>query len=394
MNDFNLRKELLVNQYKEITDRKNIVDDQFVNGIFERYKNPILTADHVPLNWRFDFNPRTNPYLLERLMVNSVFNSGAIEIGGKILLVNRIEGADRKSFFAIAESETGIDGFRFWDSPMRIPEIDPPDVSIYDMRLVAHEDGWIYGTFCSDRKDPRVVDMELYKPFASAAIARTKDLINWERLPNLITSTAQQRNAIIHPEFIDGKYGFYLRPQDDFMEVGKSQGIVWGECDNIENPVVIDKHLIDKREFSTIKSLKNGPGAPPLKTDIGWIHIAHAVRNTACGMRYVLYVFVCDLEKPWKVIHRPGGYLIAPEGMERVGDVSNVLFSAGSVLKSDGTIFIYYASSDTRMHVAKTNINRLMDYAINTPEDPLLTAKCVEQRIFLIEKNRYFWKSE
>jgi 4-O-beta-D-mannosyl-D-glucose phosphorylase len=390
---FNERKTILSNQYRELIDRENKVNDSFSHGIFERYQYPVLTPDHVPLNWRFDFNHETNPFLLERLRVNSVFNSGAIMIDDRVVLVARIEGADRKSFFAIAESTSGVDQFKFWDKPIRIPENEDPDVNIYDMRLTRHEDGWIYGVFSSERKDPVERPGELFLPFATAAIVRTKDLVNWERLPDLKTrSSPQQRNVVLHPEFVDGKYGFYTRPQDAFMEAGLAEGIGWGFCDDMTSPAIVDDEIIiDRREFNTIKSAKNGAGAPPIKTEIGWLHIAHAVRNTAVGLRYVLYLLVCDLKEPWRPVYQPGGYLMEPRGWERVGDVSNVLFTNGVVLKEDGTLLIYYASSDTRLHVASTSLDRILDYAVNTPEDPMRSALCVDQRIELIERNRPFW---
>ncbi len=393
MNNINFveRKTNLINRYQELIDRKNLVVDSFNHGIFERYQYPILTNEHVPLNWRFDFNPEDNPHLLERLRVNSVFNSGAIATDNGVLLIARIEGVDRKSFFAIAESANGIDQFKFWDKPVIIPETENPDINIYDMRLTRHEDGWIYGVFSSEREDKVKSPGVLFAPFATAAIVRTKDFENWERLPDLRTKSAQQRNVVLHPEFVDGKYGFYTRPQDGFMEAGLAEGIGWGLCEDITSAVIDNEVIIDNREFNTIKSAKNGAGAPPIKTEIGWLHIAHAVRNTAVGLRYVLYLFVCDIDEPWRVVYQPGGYLIEPRNWERVGDVSNVLFTNGLVLNENGTLFIYYSSSDTRMHVATTNLDRILDYAVNTPKDPFRSSLCVEQRIELIEKNRKFW---
>ena len=385
------RKANLINRYQELIDRKNLVVDSFNHGIFERYQYPILTNEHVPLNWRFDFNPEDNPYLLERLRVNSVFNSGAIATDNGVLLIARIEGVDRKSFFAVAESANGIDQFKFWDKPVIIPETENPDINIYDMRLTRHEDGWIYGVFSSEREDTAKSPGVLFTPFATAAIVRTKDFEKWERLPDLRTKSAQQRNVVLHPEFVDGKYGFYTRPQDGFMEAGLAEGIGWGLCEDITSAVIDNEVIIDNREFNTIKSAKNGAGATPIKTEIGWLHIAHAVRNTAVGLRYVLYLFVCDIDEPWRVVYQPGGYLIEPRNWERVGDVSNVLFTNGLVLKENGTLLIYYSSSDTRMHVATTNLDRILDYAVNTPKDPFRSSLCVEQRIELIEKNRKFW---
>lgn len=388
---FNERKANLISRHQELINRENLVDDSYSHGIFERYQYPILTYEHVPLNWRFDFNPEDNPYLLERLRVNSVFNSGAIATDDGVILVARIEGSDRKSFFAIAESKTGVDQFRFWDEPIKIPETENPDVNIYDMRLTKHQDGWIYGVFSSERKDPEKRPGVLFQPFATAAIVRTKDFVTWERLPDLRTRSPQQRNVVLHPEFVNGRYGFYTRPQDAFMDAGLAEGIGWGLCEDITSAIIEDEVIIDHREFNTIKSAKNGAGAPPIKTEIGWLHIAHAVRNTAVGLRYVLYLFVCDIEEPWRVIYQPGGYLIEPRDWERVGDVSNVLFSNGLVLQEDGTLLIYYSSSDTRLHVASTDLNRILDYAVNTPMDPLRSALCVEQRINLIDKNRPYW---
>ncbi|MDY0126202.1 MAG: glycosidase [Anaerolineaceae bacterium] len=385
------RKANLISCHEELINRENLVDNSYSHGIFERYQYPVLTYEHVPLNWRFDFNPEDNPYLLERLRVNSVFNSGAIATDNGVILVARIEGSDRKSFFAIAESKTGIDQFRFWDEPIKIPETENPDVNIYDMRLTKHQDGWIYGVFSSERKDPEKRPGVLFQPFATAAIVRTKDFVTWERLPDLRTKSPQQRNVVLHPEFVNGRYAFYTRPQDAFMDAGLAEGIGWGLCEDITSANIEDEVIIDHREFNTIKSAKNGAGAPPIKTEIGWLHIAHAVRNTAVGLRYVLYLFVCDIEEPWRVIYQPGGYLIEPRNWERVGDVSNVLFSNGLVLKEDGTLLIYYSSSDTRLHVASTDLNRILDYAVNTPMDPLRSALCVEQRIKLIDKNRPYW---
>jgi 4-O-beta-D-mannosyl-D-glucose phosphorylase len=347
-----------------------------------------VTAAHVPLEWRYDLNPATNPFLLERLGVNAVFNAGAIEIGGKILLVCRVEGADRKSFFAVAESPNGIDHFQFWDEPIVMPETADPDINVYDMRVVQHEDGWIYGLFCTERKDPNAPPGDLSSAVAQAGIARTRDLRTWERLPDLRTKPPQQRNVVLHPEFVDGQYAFYTRPQDDFISAGSGGGIGWGLSPNM-NPAVIDEEIvIEERAYHTIKEVKNGEGPAPLKTDQGWLHLAHGVRNTAAGLRYVLYLYLSDWHEPWKVTHRPGGYFIAPVGEERIGDVSNVAFSNGWVALDDGTVFIYYASSDTRMHVATSSIERLLDYVINTPEDGLRSAASVQQRLELIRRNR------
>ena len=349
--------------------------------------NPVLTNEHVPIFWRFDLDPETNPYLLERLGVNAVFNPGAIELEGKICLVCRVEGFDRKSFFAIAESKNGIDKFTFRDFPLVLPETKNPDTNVYDMRLTRHEDGWIYGTFCTERKDPNAPPGDTSSATAQCGIVRTKDIVKWERLPDLKTKSAQQRNVVIHPEFINGKYAFYTRPQDSFIEAGKGGGIGWGLSKKINGAVIDDETIVDAKVYHTIKESKNGAGAVPIKTEKGWLHIAHGVRNTAAGLRYVVYAFLCDLKHPEKVTHRPGGYFIAPLAGERVGDVSNVVFCNGAVAKKNGDLLIYYASSDTRIHVAETTVGRVLDYVINTPEDPLTSAKCVKQRCDLIRRN-------
>jgi len=357
------------------------------NGIFERYKNPVLTSAHTPVFWRYDLDWRTNPYLLERMGVNSVFNAGAIEHEGKILLLARVEGADRKSFFAVAESPNGLDRFRFWDYPVRMPETGDPEINVYDMRLVLHEDGWIYGLFCTERKDPKVPAWDTSSAVAQCGIARTHDLRIWERLPDLKSRSPQQRNVVLHPEFVDGKYALYTRPQDDFIQAGKGGGIGWALSSSMEAACIDDELILDNREYHTIKEVKNGLGPAPIKTPAGWLHLAHGVRNTAAGLRYVLYLFLCDLQRPYVVTHRPGGYFLAPEGEERVGDVSNVVFSSGWVERANGEVLIYYASSDTRMHVASSRVEHLVDYVLHTPEDPLRTRACVEQRCSLIEKN-------
>lgn len=373
--------------YEALVSRPNVVDPSWDNGIFIRYQFPVLTADHVPLFWRYDLDPETNPYLLERMGVNSVFNAGAMEWNGKVVLVARVEGYDRKSFFAVTESETGIDGFRFWDYPIQIPETEDPDTNVYDMRLTKHEDGWIYGIFCTERKDPNAPPGDFSSAIAQAGIARTKDLIVWERLPDLRTNSPQQRNVVLHPEFVNGKYAFYTRPQDTFIEAGKGGGIAWGLCDDITRAVIDDEVVVDPRAYHTIKELKNGAGAPPIKTAAGWLHIAHGVRGTAAGLRYVLYAFLCDLEHPERVIAAPGGYFLAPYGEERIGDVSNVVFCNGVVARADGTVFIYYGGSDTRVYVAKSTVDILLDYVKNTPPDGMRSAICVQQRRALIEKN-------
>lgn len=363
------------------------------NGVFERWKYPVLTRDHVPIHWRYDLDVRTNPRFLERLGVNAVFNAGAIELGGKIALVARVEGADRKSFFAVAESESGVDGFRFWDHPVRLPDTCPEETNVYDMRLTRHEDGWIYGVFCSESKDKGSPDLSA--AVARAGIVRTRDLVSWERLPDLVTlRSPQQRNVCLLPEFVQGKYAFFTRPMDDFIETGSGGGIGFGLCEDIERPVIDEEIITSPRRYHTITESKNGSGAVPIKTDRGWIHIAHGVRNTAAGLRYVIYAYATDLHDPWRVIAEPGGYLIAPRGTERVGDVSNVVFTNGAVAREDGTVYIYYASSDTRLHVATTDIERLTDYVFNTPPDALRSADCVRQRCALINRNLELLKSE
>jgi 4-O-beta-D-mannosyl-D-glucose phosphorylase len=360
---------------------------QSVNGIYQRYEYPVLTAEHVPLTWRFDLDPVRNPYGLERLPINAVFNSGAIKLDDRFLLIARVEGADRKSFFAVAESKSGVDRFTFWDYPVVIEELDSLETNWYDMRLVQHEDGWIYGLFCVESKDPKAPDTDTSSAVAAAGIARTRDLKTWQRLPNLQTPSPQQRNVGLHPEFIDGQYGFYTRPQDGFIETGSGGGIGWGLAKDIENPRLSKEIIIDEKKYHTIKEVKNGLGPAPLKTPYGWLQLAHGVRNTAAGLRYVLYLFMTDLKKPWKVTHMPSGYFMAPQDQERVGDVSNVLFSNGWILDEDGTVYIYYGSSDTRMHVATSSLDRLIDYVMNTPEDPGRTTACVQQRIEMIQRN-------
>lgn len=386
MSLFQERKTKLSQRYEALITRRNVPED-LGNGIFERYQYPVLTADHAPLHWKYDFDPETNPYFMERIGVHCVFNPGAIHLNGKFYLVARVEGADRKSFFAVAESENGVDGFRFWNCPVVLPETEEPDVNVYDMRLVQHEDGWIYGLFCTERKDPNAPKGDLSSAIAQCGIARTKDLMNWERLADLKTSSNQQRNVVLHPEFIDGKYAFYTRPQDGFIDTGSGGGIGWGLSDSIENAVIKQEIIIDERHYHTIKEVKNGQGPAPIKTDKGWLHIAHGVRNTAAGLRYVLYAFLSDLHEPHKVTHRPAGHLLAPEGEERVGDVSNVVFCNGAVALDNGEVYIYYASSDTRCHVATSTVDRLLDYVMNTPEDPLRSYACVQQRIALINRN-------
>ena len=377
---------------EKLIARKNRKSD-FYNGVFDRYEDPVLTRNHAPVEWKYDLNPETNPYFMERLGINAVMNSGAIELDGKFYLVARVEGADRKSFFAVAESETGIDGFRFWDEPVLLPDTCPEETNVYDMRLTKHEDGWIYGVFCSESKDTTVNDLSA--AVAAAGIVRTKDLKTWERLDNLKTlRSPQQRNVVLHPEFINGKYAFYTRPMDDFIETGSGGGIGFGLCDDIEHAVIDEEIMTSRRKYHTITEAKNGAGAVPIKTDRGWIHIAHGVRNTAAGLRYVIYAFATDLEHPEKVIAEPSGLLIGPLDKERVGDVSNVVFTNGAIARENGDVFIYYASSDTRMHVATTTIGKLTDYVFNTPSDPLRSVDCVKQRIDLIQKNKEFLKKK
>ena len=373
------KQELLIN-------RKNEIDPDFYNGIYDKYKYPVLTREHAPLIWQYDFNPETNPYFMKRLGINAVLNSGAIELNGKYYLVARVEGDDRKSFFAVAESDSPVDGFRFWDYPILLPDTCPEETNVYDMRLTKHEDGYIYGVFCSESKDTSVNDLSA--AVAAAGIVRTKDLKTWERLDNLTTlHSPQQRNVVLHPEFVNGKYAFYTRPMDDFIETGSGGGIGFGLCDDIEHAVIDEEKMTSLRKYHTITEVKNGAGAVPIKTEKGWIHIAHGVRNTAAGLRYVIYAFATDLKDPSKVIAEPSGMLIGPRGAERVGDVSNVVFTNGAITTENGDVYIYYASSDTRMHVASTTIDKLIDYVFNTPKDPLRSVECVAQRCDLVKKN-------
>ncbi len=357
------------------------------NAIFERYEFPVLTAEHTPLTWRYDFDPATNPFLMTRMGVNCVFNVGAMDWDGKVLLMGRVEGWDRKSFFAVAESRSGVDGFQFWDYPVRMPERDAAETNLYDMRLVRHEDGWIYGLFCAERHDDTKPG-DLSAAVARCGIARTKDLKDWERLPDLKTAgSLHQRNCVLHPEFVGGKYAFYTRPMTDFAAAGTGDGIGWGLCEDITEAVVGKERIIDGRAYHTIKEGKNGLGPAPIKTKKGWLHLAHAVRTNAAGMRYVLYMFLCDLKDPSRVLKRPGGYFLAPEGEERVGDVSDVVFANGWVCRPNGDVFIYYGSSDTRTHVATSTVDRLLDYVSNTPEDARRSRLSVEERSQLIARN-------
>ncbi|NUO03482.1 MAG: glycosidase, partial [Saprospiraceae bacterium] len=385
MQSFQEKKANLLSEHEALMTRPNEAR-QSGNGTYTRWKNPVLTAAHAPVFWRYDLNEQRNPHLMERLGVNATFNSGAIFLNGRYLLVVRVEGNDRKSFFAIAESPNGVDQFRFWDYPVEMPETEDPDTNVYDMRLTQHADGWIYGLFCTERKDQsRPGDTSA--AVANCGIARTRDLKSWERLPDLISYSGQQRNVVLHPEFVDGKYALYTRPQDGFIDVGSGGGIGWGLTDTMEKAEVKDELVIDAKVYHTIKEVKNGQGPTPLKTPKGWLHLAHGVRNTAAGLRYVLYLFLTDLHEPWRVTHLPGGHFIAPEGEERIGDVSNVVFSNGWLVNEQGEVFIYYGSSDTRMHVATTTMEKLLDYVLNTPPDGLRSAASVAQRIALIRQN-------
>ena len=385
MSDFFEKLEALLNDQEKLITRKNVVSKNY-NGIYSSYENPIITSDHVPIMWRYDLNEVSNPFLMERQGINATFNAGAIYWNGKYILCVRVEGVDRKSFFAIAESPNGIDNFRFWDYPITMPETDRPDTNVYDMRLTLHEDGYIYGLFCTERKDEKYPN-DISAAEAQCGIARTKDLVNWERLPDLVTYSGQQRNVVLHPEFVKGKYGLYTRPQDGFISVGAGGGIGWGLVDDMTRAEVKSEVIVDGKIYHTIKEVKNGQGPAPIKTDEGWLNLAHGVRNTAAGLRYVLYAFMTDLDRPWVVTHRPAGHLIAPHGAERVGDVSNVVFSNGWIVNEKGEVFIYYASSDTRLHVATSSVERLIDYCKNTPEDPLTSRSCVELRKKLIDSN-------
>jgi 4-O-beta-D-mannosyl-D-glucose phosphorylase len=367
-NEFKKRVDELKLAHAALLSKSN-VESKFSNGVITRYENAVLTAIHTPLEWRYDFNPATNPYFMERFGINAVFNSGALKFNGKYILLPRVEGADRKSFFAVAESNTGIDNFKFWDKPIIIPETDVPDTNIYDMRLVQHEDGWIYGLFCTERRDSNAHIGDQSAAIAQCGIVRTKDLVNWERLKDLRTPSPQQRNVVLHPEFVNGKYAFYTRPQDGFIEAGNGGGIGFGLSKCIVDAVIEKETVIAQKVYHTVYEAKNGQGPAPIKTNRGWLHLAHGVRNTAAGLRYVLYMFMTDLNDLTKIIHQPAGYFIAPEGDERVGDVSNVVFSNGWIADDDGTIYIYYASSDTRMHVATSTLERLLDYVVNTAQD-------------------------
>ena len=379
------RYETELKKQEALITRKNVVSDDY-NGIYDRYVYPVLTREHIPLFWKYDLNQETNPHFMERLGVNAAFNAGAMYLNGKYYVVARLEGSDRKSFFAVAESDNGVDNFRFWDYPVVLPDTCKEETNVYDMRLTQHEDGWIYGVFCSESKDPENADLSA--AVAAAGIVRTKDLKTWERLPNLITlRSPQQRNVCLHPTFVNGKYAFYTRPMDGFIETGSGSGIGFGLCEDITHAVIDEEVMTSIRKYHTITEAKNGAGATPIKTKDGWLHIAHGVRNTAAGLRYVIYCFMTDLEKPWQVTHEPGGFLIGPKGQERVGDVSNVTFTNGAAVNEDGRLLIYYASSDTRLHVAETTVEKLVDYCKNTPADAMRSVDCVLQRCELIKKN-------
>lgn len=391
--EFKERLQQLEQNHQALLGRKN-EQEKLGNGIFTRYRYPVITAQHAPLFWRYDLNPDTNPYLMERFGINAAFNAGAIQLNGKYYMVVRVEGADRKSFFAVAESETGVDNFKFWNRPVTMPETSVPDVNIYDMRLVKHEDGWIYGLFCTERKDPSAKPGDESSALAQCGIARTHDLKTWHRLPDLKTPSPQQRNVVLHPEFVDGKYAFYTRPQDGFIDAGTGGGIGFGVANDIENAVIEKELIVDSKNYHTVYEVKNGQGPAPIKTEEGWLHLAHGVRNTAAGLRYVLYMFMTDLKELTKVIHKPAGYFIAPEGEERIGDVSNVVFANGWILDNNGKVFIYYGSSDTRMHVATTTLARLMDYVKNTPEDQFRSAASVATINNIVDGNQKYILSQ
>jgi 4-O-beta-D-mannosyl-D-glucose phosphorylase len=386
---FTERREAIRREHEALLIREN--EKLFSsNGIFNRYRYPVLTRDHFPMEWRYDFNPETNPYFMERISFNAAFNAGAIKWKGKYLLAVRGEGNDRKSFFAIAESPSGVDKFRFWERPITMPETEDPDTNVYDLRLTKHEDGFIYGVFCTERKDPGAPEGDTSSAVAAAGIARTRDLVEWERLPDLVTYGGQQRNVVLHPEYIDGRYAFYTRPQDGFIETGKGGGIAFGFSDSMDHAVVRKETIMDAKTYHTIYELKNGQGPAPIKTEKGWLNLAHGVRACAAGLRYTLYMFMTALDDPSRVIHKPAGLFMGPLGEERVGDVSNVLFSNGWIADEDGKVFIYYASSDTRMHVATSTLDRLMDYCIHTPEDRFRSAASVQAINELITRNKAF----
>jgi len=387
--DFETRRKELEEEYNELVVRANQKKNGN-NGILQRYKYPVLTAGHTPLSWRYDLNPNTNPWLMERNGINAVFNAGAIKFNQKYLLMARVEGVDRKSFFAIAESPNGIDNFIFRPLPVDIPQTDNPDGNVYDIRLTTHADGWIYGVFCTERRDPSAPETDQSAAVAQCGIVRTKDMESWERLPDLVTPSPQQRNVVLHPEFVKGQYAFYTRPQDGFIETGKGGGIGFGLCADITKAVIEKEIVIDPKKYHTVYEAKNGLGPAPIKTGKGWLHLAHGVRHTAAGLRYVLYIFMTDLNDVTRIIHKPAGYFMAPEDEERTGDVSNVLFSNGWIHDDDGTVYIYYASSDTRMHVATSTLDRLIDYVVNTPEDGFSSEASVKKIINLARANQAF----
>jgi len=389
MGVFETRKEAVYKSYRDLVNKKlNRVEPS--NGIYYRYDAPVITADHVPVHWRYDLNPETNPLFMERLGINAAFNGGALKFKGEYIMMVRVEGNDRKSFFAMAKSPDGINHWEFFGKPLLLDDVEDKETNVYDMRLTAHEDGWIYGIFCAESKDPEAPAGDTSRAVAAAGIIRTRDLKKWERLPNLKTPGPQQRNVVLHPEFVQGKYMLYTRPQDGFISTGSGGGVCWGLSDTMEDPRISEEILMDPKVYHTIKEVKNGGGAVPIKTKEGWLHILHGVRNTAAGLRYVIYAVLTDLDEPGKVIASPGGHFIAPQGIERVGDVSNVIFCNGAIADEDGRLLIYYASSDTRMHVAETSLEQMLDYVKNTPEDRLRSRHSVEDRIALIEKNEAF----
>ncbi|WP_163321800.1 glycoside hydrolase family 130 protein [Draconibacterium mangrovi] len=386
---FDERLRLITQKHRNLIERKNnaLFSD---NGVYNRHEFPILTREHVPLHWRYDLNKETNPYLMERIGFNATFNSGAIKFNDKYVLLVRVEGNDRKSFFAVAESPNGIDNFKFWERPVTLPQTEEPDVNVYDMRLTQHDDGWIYGVFCTERKDPTAPEGDTSGAIAAAGIVRTRDLVKWERLPDLISTSGQQRNVVLFPHLIGGKYAFYTRPQDGFIDTGKGGGIGFGMCDYIEKPEVLEEVIVDAKSYHTVYEVKNGLGPAPIRTEYGWLQLAHGVRNTAAGLRYTLYMFMTDLERPWIITHKPHGHLIAPLKNERVGDVSNVVFSNGWIMDENGKVFIYYASSDTRMHVATTTVEKLVDYCVNSPQDKLHSHFSVQTINDLVNRNHDF----
>jgi len=385
--EFKQRLALLQQEQQQLINKPNQVAGTG-NGIFNRYKNPVLTAAHTPINWRYDLNPETNPYLMERFGINAAFNAGAIKFNNKYLMVVRVEGVDRKSFFAVAESPDGISNFTFWDYPINLPQTQELDTNVYDMRLTLHQDGYIYGLFCTERRDPAAPPYDQSMAIAACGIARTKDMVKWERLPDLKTNSPQQRNVVLHPEFVDGKYALYTRPQDGFISAGTGGGIGFGLAETMENAIIDQETIIDNKNYHTVYEAKNGQGPTPIKTDRGWLHLAHGVRNTAAGLRYVLYMFMTDLHDLTKVLHKPGGYFLAPEGGERIGDVSNVVFCNGWIADEDGSVYIYYASSDTRMHVAITTVDKLIDYVVNTPADGFRSSTSVDAIYGIIDRNK------